>query len=148
MPPLTKFKSVCVTLWVILLLVFTTLQRLSGKQCIRSLVVFHRYPYCKFLNKLLFLVPPFYTFRACTRHAKYTRRSHFFRIPLAKIKTRSITYFLITLTLWNRFPKEFFPVAIILTSSSLVSTVIFLTYPDNLYFLHALQVGNYPEEMT
>lgn len=39
-----------------------------------------------------------------------------------------------TATLWKRHPRGCFPIAIILISSSIRSTVIFPTYPPNLHF--------------
>ena len=89
---------------------FQTLPTLGHRRNVACLSLFYRYFHGKCSTELHDLVPPQWKFNRNTRLAiSCANHPHFLRLPLAKTKFHSKSFFLRTAEMWNTLPAECFP---------------------------------------
>ena len=87
-----------------------TLQTLGQRHSVACLSLFYRYFHGECSTELHDLVPPQWKFHRNTRLAiSCANHPHFPRLPLAKTKFHSKSFFLRTAEMWNTLPAECFP---------------------------------------
>ena len=89
---------------------FQTLQTLGHRRNVACLSLFYRYFHGECSTEWHDLVPPQWTLNRNTWLAiSSANHSHFLRLPLAKTKFHSKSFFLRTAEMWNTLPAECFP---------------------------------------